>query len=519
MFAHRQFNGTMPGRAEIMAGKQGSIATGETQSAPAAQDGGPSPEPGHVFGGKYRIEGLIGKGGMGAVYHSTHLVSGKRVAVKWMLPAASATEELAERFLREARATARIDHPNVVDIYDVGTQDGSVYLVMELLRGESLADRLVRDGSMDATEACAVLMHALRAVGAAHAQGVIHRDLKPDNIFMCVGADGEPREPKVVDFGISKIADARDMSLTQSGMVMGTPYYMSPEQVRGLRDVDERGDVYAFGVILYEMITGKHPFDAETYNQLILKIVTEEPTPLASLRPDVDPKLAEVIARAMARNRDDRYPSVSALANDLEPFAGGVTFRRSSSLPSVTPMISHVAPRISHAQTPLTTERPVPRAPSRAGRYVLIALLALAALGAGAWWGFTQTARGPQRAEVTPEERIAPPAAAAPASTVTPAAQPAAIAAPAVEVPQPAAAEAPAPANTAPTTTPIPTPTPTPSRASRRHTPETAESATPAAAAPNTKQSLPADWDERLPTTAPQSPGGSAAGKLGRDDL
>ncbi|MFI5309190.1 MAG: serine/threonine-protein kinase, partial [Polyangiales bacterium] len=315
------------------------------QGAQAAEEPA-GPATGYLVDGKYRIDGLLGQGGMGAVYRATHMVSGKRVALKWMLPAAGTTEELAERFVREARATARIDHPNVVDVYDVGTQDGSVYLVMELLHGESLAERLER-GPMETVEAVGLLMHALRAVAAAHAQGVIHRDLKPDNIFLCQGPDGEPREPKVLDFGISKVAassDMRDMSLTQSGTVMGTPFYMSPEQVRGLREVDERGDVYAFGVILYEMLSGAFPFDAETYNELILKIVTEEPTPLLSQCKDLDPILASVIARAMARDREQRHPDIATLAADLEPFAGGVSFRRSTTLPGA-PAVSQPVPR------------------------------------------------------------------------------------------------------------------------------------------------------------------------------
>jgi serine/threonine-protein kinase len=301
------------------------------------------------------------------------------------------------------------------------------------------------------------------------------------------------------------------MSLTQSGMVMGTPYYMSPEQVRGLRDVDERGDVYAFGVILYEMITGTRPFDAETYNQLILKIVTEEPTPLASLQPDVDPRLAAVIARAMARNRDDRYPTVSALASDLEPFAGGVTFRRSSSLPRLTPVASQPEPRISHARTPLTAERPVSRAPSRAGRYVVLALLALAAVGAGAWWGFSTRHGTRTEQPVASDEHIARPAAptatavAVPTNPVAPTVQPTGIDAPAASAPEPAPRIAPAPASTR-----------TPSRASHRRATETPA---PAAPVPASKPSLPADWDEHLPTTVPLPPRSNSAGKLGREDL
>jgi hypothetical protein len=224
----------------------------------------------------------------------------------------------------------------------------------------------------------------------------------------------------------------------------------------------------------------------------------------------VDPQLAAVIARAMARNRDDRYPTVSALASDLEPFAGGITFRRSSSLPRLTPVVSHAAPRISHPRTPLTAERPVAHAPSRVGRYVVLALLALAAVGAGAWWGFSTTHTARTEKPVASDEHIARPAAptattvAVPTNTIAPTAQPTGIDAPAAVAPE------------APSTAPTQTSARTPSRASHRHATETAA---PAAPAPVSKQSLPADWDEHLPTTAPQSPRTNSAGKLGREDL
>ena len=294
-----------------------------------------------VIAGKYRIDRLIARGGMGAVYAATHLVSGKRVALKWMLPSIGQIPDARERFIREACATARIDHPNIVDIYDVGDERGSVYLVMEYLRGETLCERLERE-LIPAQEAIALFIPALRGVAAAHAHGVIHRDLKPDNIFLCRTAEGDPLEPKVLDFGISKItgAESRDHSLTRSGAVLGTPYYMSPEQVRGARDVDQRADVYAFGVMLYEVLTGHRPFDAETYNQLILKIVTETPAPMASLNPSVDPRLVQIVERAMARDPNTRFPTIDALAMALEPFSGGVRFRSSStpygrSIPSI----------------------------------------------------------------------------------------------------------------------------------------------------------------------------------------
>jgi serine/threonine protein kinase len=289
---------------------------------------GAMPEPGGLIGGKYRVERLIACGGMGAVYEATHKVSGKRVAVKWMLPTLGQIKGARERFIREACATARIAHPNVVDIYDVGSESGSVYLVMEYLRGETLAQRMAR-GALSVHEAIALLLPALRGVAAAHAHAVIHRDLKPDNIFLCCNEEGEELEPKVLDFGISKITtdEVRDLAITHSGAVLGTPYYMSPEQVRGAREVDARTDVYAFGVMLFEALTGQWPFDAETYNELIVKIATE-PTPRASDRnPDLHPEIVAVIERAMAREPEARFPNIESLALALEPFAGGVRFR------------------------------------------------------------------------------------------------------------------------------------------------------------------------------------------------
>jgi serine/threonine-protein kinase len=469
-----------------------------------------------LVAGKYRIDGLLGQGGMGVVYRATHMVSGKRVALKWMLPAGDAKEELAERFVREARATARIDHPNVVDVYDVGVQDGSVYLVMELLHGESLAECLER-GALAPVEAVGILMHALRAVAAAHAEGVIHRDLKPDNIFLCQGPDGEPREPKVLDFGISKVAassDMRDMSLTQSGTVMGTPFYMSPEQVRGLRDVDERGDVYAFGVILYEMLSGAFPFDAETYNELILKIVTEEPTPLLSLRSDLDPILASVVARAMARDREQRYPSVAALAADLEPFAGGVSFRRTTTVPGAQvasqPVLRGTTARLEAEQAAEARKRRKLRIAAA------LALLGLLAIGIAAF------------VVSEPEPPHAKPATGAPASNSGTSATAARTGAaePAVEMPQPAQAAAAVglpQAKDLPNVAEQPAPHPT-------HRSKSAPSAKPAsttspasgAAAPPSPR-LAADWDERLPTgdkpASAKPTGKSPAGTLGRNDL
>ncbi|HEY2735682.1 MAG TPA: serine/threonine-protein kinase, partial [Polyangiales bacterium] len=325
-----------------------------------------APDVGSVIAKKYRIERLIARGGMGAVYAATHLVSGKRVALKWMLPTLGQIAGARERFIGEACATARIDHPNIVDIYDVGNDAGSIYLVMEYLHGETLSDRMERDG-LTPEQAISLLMPAFRGVAAAHAHGVIHRDLKPENIFLCCTAEGEPLEPKVLDFGISKISgvESQNHSLTRSGAVLGTPYYMSPEQVRGARDVDERADVYAFGVMLYEALTGQRPFDAETYNQLILKIATETPEPMHALNPLIDEKLIAIVERAMVRDPALRFPSIESLALALEPFGAGARFRSAGSAASAWPLSRSMPALPVPAVLPVPPAAPSARAASQ----------------------------------------------------------------------------------------------------------------------------------------------------------
>jgi serine/threonine-protein kinase len=291
-----------------------------------------------VIGEKYKLEELLGRGGMGAVYRASHLVSEKRVAVKWMLRSAS-DEHARGRFMREARLAGRIDHPNVVDVYDVGEDGDCGYLVMELLHGESLRARLER-GPLQVAEAVDLLLPAMRGVAAVHQAGVIHRDLKPDNIFLCAGPDGTPREAKVLDFGISAISacDPSDPTLTKEGAILGTPAYMSPEQLQSARDVDARSDVYSFGVILYEALTGKLPFDAESYPGLVLAIVHAQPKPLTELRPELPRELGALVLRALAKRREDRFPTIESLMTALAAFAGARSEASAelASLPAVT---------------------------------------------------------------------------------------------------------------------------------------------------------------------------------------
>ncbi|MFK7989757.1 MAG: serine/threonine protein kinase [Sandaracinaceae bacterium] len=277
------------------------------------------PQPGDVIASQYRVDSLIGMGGMGAVFAGAHLRTERAVAIKWMLPAAAASADALQRFIAEARVTARIEHPNVVHIYDFGEDEGAPFLVMERLRGESLRERLDRVGRLSADHALRLIVPAMRGVAEAHREGIIHRDIKPDNIFLCQGKDGSEREAKVVDFGISKLYDGgASKNLTGTGMMMGTPHYMSPEQLNAPKDADVRFDVYALGVVLYETVTGRCPYDAEGIFQLVGQIMSSEPPSPRQFAPEVSPELEAVVLRAMHRDRSERYPDVASLIEALE---------------------------------------------------------------------------------------------------------------------------------------------------------------------------------------------------------
>ena len=276
---------------------------------------------GEVVADKYRIERLLGSGGMAEVYAAINIRTERRVALKWILPALAASPEVLARFRREALAAGRINHPNVVTIFDVVEHQSSACLVMEMLSGETLADRMKRTGPMAFVEAVAIMLPAMRGVAAAHFHGVIHRDLKPDNIFLCMDADGSIRDCKVLDFGVSKltVADAATTGdITLSGNVVGTPEYMAPEQVRAGKHADHRIDIYSLGVVFYEMLAGRPPFVGEHFSGLMLDIMQRDPPPLASLRTDVPRRLAGVIHRALARELDRRYADMQTFILAVE---------------------------------------------------------------------------------------------------------------------------------------------------------------------------------------------------------
>jgi serine/threonine protein kinase len=281
--------------------------------------------PGQIVAGQYRVDHLVGQGGMAAVWAGTNEHTGKRVALKVILLSLSTTREAQDLFRSEALAASRVNHPNVVTVFDVIEHEGMACIVMEMLDGESLTSYIARKGSLSVDEATTLLLPAMRGVAAANAQGVIHRDLKPQNIFICVGPDGRIVTTKVLDFGISVIVErVMDPSARPvPGLVMGTPAYMSPEHILGAARVDERADVYGFGVLLYEALTGQTPFPGEPGPDLFDCVLHKPATPVTLLRPDLPPGLVRIIETAMAKERDQRYSDlnlmVSALEDELMP--------------------------------------------------------------------------------------------------------------------------------------------------------------------------------------------------------
>jgi serine/threonine protein kinase len=285
------------------------------------------PQPGDVLDGKYRVERLLGEGGMGAVAKATHLLRRAPVALKFMSGAVLSMQGAVERFVNEGVAASQIDSDHVVKVFDVGRlPSGAPYLVMEYLEGCDLGQLLEREGpKLSLARAVHFTVQALRALQTAHAAGIVHRDMKPSNCFV-INKDGEADFVKLVDFGISKVRAAEDgqgAHLTRTNSALGTPLYMSPEQARSPRDVDHRTDLYSVGAILYEMLAGRTPYTSETgeFTEILFKIFTTEPEPLITLRPDLPESLCTVVHRALQRDRDARFASAVEMAEALVPFS------------------------------------------------------------------------------------------------------------------------------------------------------------------------------------------------------
>ena len=276
-------------------------------------------ESGQLVDGKYRVERLLGKGGMGAVFEGYHTLVDRRVAIKVLLPEAISSEHGAQRFEREVRATGRIGNDHILEVYDVGVlPDGSRYMVSEFLDGETLADRLER-GPLQPKVAAELMLQLLDGLAAAHDKGIVHRDLKPENLFILRQKAGRADFLKIIDFGISKyqLDGTSSMSMTATGAVLGTPYYLSPEQARGHRDIDHRSDLYTVGVIMYQAVVGRVPLYADNFNELLFKIALESPRPLTAVLPQIDPVFSGIVERAMSRQREDRYQSAHELGTAL----------------------------------------------------------------------------------------------------------------------------------------------------------------------------------------------------------
>jgi serine/threonine protein kinase len=286
-------------------------------------------QPGDVIAGKYRIEQALGEGGMGIVLLATHLEIGQKVAIKFLFPEYALEADSALRFLREARAAASLTSDNSVRVHDVGRlESGAPYMVMEYLEGRDLGRVVQEEGALAIDRCVDYVLQAIDAIGEAHAAGIVHRDLKPSNLFLA--KRGRSYRIKVLDFGISKIqSDAQaSFELTKTAAVLGSPFYMAPEQMRSTRSVDHRADIWSLGVILYELSTAAMPFQAATLTELCLMIAQDEPQPLRALRTDVPPELERIVSRCLQKNPADRFASVAELAEELErcrssdPFIG-----------------------------------------------------------------------------------------------------------------------------------------------------------------------------------------------------
>jgi serine/threonine-protein kinase len=284
------------------------------------------PRAGEILDRKYRVESVLGAGGMGVVLQVEHVELGQRMAVKMMAPAVAGDARAVTRFVREGRAAAGLESEHVVRIFDVGTLESGVpYMVMELLRGEDLSRVLRTSGSLTIVQAVDYVLQACHAIAEAHGLGIVHRDLKPSNLFLTYRSDGSALI-KVLDFGISKaISDGGpadpEVSLTATSAVMGSPLYMSPEQVRNSRQVDERTDVWSLGVILYELLTGAPAFHADTVPGICAAIAADDPAFPSLLRPDVPAELEAVVLRCLEKDVFRRFQSVAELMTALRSFA------------------------------------------------------------------------------------------------------------------------------------------------------------------------------------------------------
>ena len=347
---------------------------------------------GDVIAGKYEVERVLGVGGMGVVVAARHLQLDERVAIKFLLPEMLDNSQAVARFSREARAAVKIKSEHVARVTDVGQlENGAPYMVMEYLAGEDLAAWLSKRGSLPVDQAASFILHACEALAAAHDLGIVHRDLKPANLFITHRTNGG-LSLKVLDFGISKM-DA-DVAMTQTSAVMGSPIYMSPEQLRSSKDVDARADIWSIGVILYELVTGCTPFDGRTVAELVTQVLTTEPAPPTTRRPDVPVEIEAVIFKCLKKDPLDRYQSVEELAVELSPFASphaAYPTQKNLTVPSAvsvtlssaaSPRSSEPTPLVDAAPTRTSWERAYSTPLSKQSKMIVVATLCVLGVAA-----------------------------------------------------------------------------------------------------------------------------------------
>ena len=426
---------------------------------------------GEILDGKYRVERVLGVGGMGVVVAATHVQLQTRVALKFLLPEVLGHAQVVQRFVREARAAVQIQSEHVARVIDVGTlATGSPYMVMEYLEGEDLSETVARGGAISVSRAVGYVLEACEAIAEAHALGIVHRDLKPANLYLARRAGRDPIV-KVLDFGISKTNDPGPSGLTQTSNVMGSPQYMAPEQMMSSKNVDARADVWALGVILYELVTGEPPFVAETMAEIVYMVTQGDAPKVSAKRPELPPGIVDAVARALAREPARRFANVAELAAAIAPFGPA---RSEISIERIARVLGTAAPAAAapgpRAQAPAPSPTPTvatledapTAAPRGRGRVaVAVAVVALVA-GVLAWRGLrggSETTAARTTAVVSapaPVPAAAPPAPPAAAPPAPPAAAPPAPSPPPAVVPPtpPAPTAAVAPPDQVPDTRP-----------------------------------------------------------------
>jgi serine/threonine-protein kinase len=361
---------------------------------------------GELIAGKYRVERILGIGGMGVVVAATHVGLGELRAVKLMLPQVAENAELCARFLREAQAVARLRGEHLARVHDVGQlEDGVPYMVIEYVEGKEIAAVLRNRGPLPVEEAALYALQTCEALAEAHRHGIVHRDIKPQNLFLSTGTDGAP-SIKVLDFGVAKTAD----DLTMTGVLLGSPRYMSPEQVRASHTVDARADLWSVGVVLYEMLTGVVPFDAPGQILIFTLIAERAAAAPSSHRPELPAALDAVVLRCLEKDRDHRYPDVAALAAALGPFAAP----EARALPARVARVLGVEPE--PPPTPPVLPGPLAgeaRPPGTVGKHIVARTVPLPMAMPGAAGGASEATPGPsaRASEAMPGPSARPPEA------------------------------------------------------------------------------------------------------------